>query len=130
MTQNSQPGRKIAIADGDLKELLKLTCPGAVALEMGTEPQFFAHHIERFSNPPEKFADWLDVIAHVETGWINFADEKGVVLYWVSPSGQEVKQYDIAWGEPKTHWRTVYLDHKFRIKNSRGDLVKEMVYLN
>jgi hypothetical protein len=129
LSHEELPGRKIGVVEGELGVLLKVTdmCPVAVALEMGTEPTYYAHHNDRFVGDRAQFNEWLDGIAHVEVGWINFADQQGVILYWVSGTGEEVEQFRIQWGEPQTHWRVVYFDHVFRVRNSKGDLIGDMV---
>jgi hypothetical protein len=126
------PLRRVGIADGDLAEALGLVdmCPQAVALEKGTEFKHLVHHNERFVGERGGFGAWLDEIAHVEAGWINFHSKPGghVELYWVSPaSGEEVSQGPIYYGEPKTHWRVVYIGHKFRVRDpTTKALVREM----
>lgn len=64
LAQPELPGRKIGIAEGDLGDMLKITdmCPVAVALEMGSEPKYYAHHNERFIGDRQHFPDWLDEV--------------------------------------------------------------------
>jgi len=125
--------RKIGVADGDLAGLLKLEgmCPAAVALEVGTEPGH-VHGFQwgRFSGARDRFSAWVTEMSQVEMGWINFASAPDGVLHvlWVNPDdGSEVMQAELAYGEPKTHWRTVYLGHKFRVRNpATNEVVAEM----
>ena len=61
------PNRKVAVADDGLAGVMKLDgmCPAAVALEMGTEPQYLPHHTERFVGSRGDSARWFSNIAQV-----------------------------------------------------------------
>ena len=127
-------------------------CPAAVALERGTLLQHVLHHHERYDPPGGKALDpnnamsmrrfktsfqrWLSGLAQVEVGWMNYHSDL-VRVVWVSPdTGEEVLQADLEYGEQRTHWRTVFLGHKFRVRDLQGQrdphtkefpLLREMV---
>jgi hypothetical protein len=96
---------------------------------VGTELAHVPHHHERFVGAADALPAFLNAVAQVEVGWINFwtANDAALKVFWVSPAdGRETLQADLPWGEPKTHWRTVYLGHQFRVKDPDGNVVSEM----
>lgn len=96
---------------------------------MGTELAHLPYHHERFVGAADQLPGFLLTIAQVEVGWINFytPHNQALKVYWVNPAnGGETLQADLAWGEPKTHWRTVFLGHKFVVKDPDGKIISEM----
>ena len=127
---SSRAERKVGLLDVELAQVFGIydMCPAAVTLGKGTAAEHLHVNIERFVGARDEFEGWLQARQQVEVGWCNYSPDT-VKLFWVdSSNGKEIFQASIQVGEPHTHWRQVFMGHKFVLRSTHDkSVVMELV---